>query len=318
MDTLNFAQMKKIVFLFLFYLILSCDSEDPSETYLEKAEIVLKQNSTTNPVEEFSLFFENLSYGPEVRNKFDLFLPEDGNAKGIVVFFHGGSFLFNDKSDVYQEPYVGIIKNLLTQNVAVVNSNYSFLNSTNSEGVQTALSEGNILLNQIKTLASDLSLNADKIVLSGVSSGAGIALWNGLQAEYNEGVLGVVALETQSSYNLYTWENLFSGLDINEITQNSIEFQLLFSLFYGDSQPTQEQLDRVDFIQFIDSSDPDLYLFNNAGTEFLTSSGTIDLNVLYHSVLHSDALRGRAIQEGLNFSGAYVETPDDFILRLFD
>jgi len=310
--------MKKFVLLFLFFILLSCNSEDLTETYLEKAKIVLKQNSTTNPIEEFSLFFEDLSYGSEVRNKFDLFLPQDGNAKGIVVFFHGGSFLFNDKSDAYQEPYVGIIKNLLTQNVAVVNSNYSFLNSTNSQGVQTPLSEGNILLNHIKTIAPDLSLNADKIVLSGVSSGAGIALWNGLQAEHNEGVLGVVALETQSSYNLFTWENLFSGLDINEITQNSTEFQLLFSLFYGDSQPTQQQLDLVDFIEFIDSSDPDLYILNNAGTQFLTSSGTIDLNVLYHSVLHSDALRGRAIQEGLNFSGAFAETPDDFILRLFN
>tara|TARA_B100000767_G_scaffold273609_1_gene304228 strand:- start:1497 stop:2429 length:933 start_codon:yes stop_codon:yes gene_type:complete len=310
--------MKKIVSLFLLGFLTSCTSDDPSQTYLEKVKLILKQDSTSNPVEEFSLFFEDLSYGPEARNKFDLFLPQNGNARGIVVFFHGGSFLFNDKSDAYQEPYVEVIKNLLSQNVAVFNSNYSFLNSTNSKGVQTALSEGNILLNHIKTIASDLLLNADKIVLSGVSSGAGIALWNGLQAEYNEGVLGVVALETQSSYNLYTWENLFSGLNINEINQNSTEFQLLFSLFYGDSQPTQKQLDLVDFIEFIDSSDPDLYIFNNAGTQFLTSSGTIDLNVLYHSVLHSDALRSRAIQEGLEFSGAFAETPNAFILRLLE
>ena len=310
--------MKKIVTLFLLHLFVSCSSDDPSETYLEKVQLILNQDPTSNPVEEFSLFFEDISYGPETRNKFDLFLPQDGNAKGIVVFFHGGSFLYNDKSDVYEEPYVGIIKDLLNQNVAVVNSNYSFLNSTNSTGVITALSEGNILLNYLKTIAADLSLNADKIVLSGVSSGAGIALWNGLQAEYNDGVLGVLALETQSSYNLYTWENLFSGLTIDAVTQNNPDFQLLFSLFYGGSLPTQEQLDLVDFIEFIDSSDPELYLYNNTGSQFLTSSGEIDLNVLYHSVLHSDALRGRAIQEGLGFSGAFAETPDAFILRLFE
>ena len=310
--------MKKIVTLFLLCLFVSCSSDDPLETYLEKVQLVLNQDPTSNPVEEFSLFFEDISYGPEIRNKFDLFLPQDGNAKGIVVFFHGGSFLYNDKSDVYEEPYVGIIKDLLNQNVAVVNSNYSFLNSTNSRGVITALSEGNILLNYLKTIAADLSLNADKIVLSGVSSGAGIALWNGLQAEYNDGVLGVLALETQSSYNLYTWENLFSGLTIDAVTQNNPDFQLLFSLFYGGSQPTQEQLDLVDFIEFIDSSDPELYLYNNTGSQFVTSSGEIDLNVLYHSVLHSDALRGRAIQQGLGFSGAFAETPDAFILRLFE
>jgi len=310
--------MKKIVTLFSLYLFVSCSSDDPSETYLEKVQLVLNQDPTSNPVEEFSLFFEDISYGPETRNKFDLFLPQDENAKGIVVFFHGGSFLYNDKSDVYEEPYVGIIKDLLNQNVAVVNSNYSFLNSTNSTGVITALSEGNILLNYLKTIAADLSLNADKIVLSGASSGAGIALWNGLQAEYNDGVLGVLALETQSSYNLYTWENLFSGLTIDAVTQNNSDFQLLFSLFYGGSKPTQDQLDLVDFIEFIDSSDPELYLYNNTGSQFLTSSGEIDLNVLYHSVLHSDALRGRAIQEGLGFSGAFAETPDAFILRLFE
>lgn len=310
--------MKKIVTLFLLHLFVSCSSDDPSETYLEKVQLILNQDPTSNPVEEFSLFFEDISYGPETRNKFDLFLPQDGNAKGIVVFFHGGSFLYNDKSDVYEEPYVGIIKDLLNQNIAVVNSNYSFLNSTNSRGVITSLSEGNILLNHLKTIAADLSLNADKIVLSGVSSGAGIAMWNGLQAEYNDGVLGVLALETQSSYNLYTWENLFSGLTIDAVTQNNPDFQLLFSLFYGGSLPTQEQLDLVDFIEFIDSSDPELYLYNNTGSQFLTSSGEIDLNVLYHSVLHSDALRGRAIQEGLGFSGAFAETPDAFILRLFE
>ena len=101
--------MKKIVTLFLLCLFVSCSSDDPLETYLEKVQLVLNQDPTSNPVEEFSLFFEDISYGPETRNKFDLFLPQDGNAKGIVVFFHGGSFLYNDKSDVYEEPYVGII-----------------------------------------------------------------------------------------------------------------------------------------------------------------------------------------------------------------
>ena len=96
--------MKKIVTLFLLCLFVSCSSDDPLETYLEKVQLVLNQDPTSNPVEEFSLFFEDISYGPEIRNKFELFLPQDGNAKGIVVFFHGGSFLYNDKSDVYEEP----------------------------------------------------------------------------------------------------------------------------------------------------------------------------------------------------------------------
>ena len=72
----------------------------------------------------------------------------------------------------------------------------------------------------------------------------------------------------------------------------------------------------VDFINFIDSTDPDLYLFNTAGNAFLNEDGTIDLNVLYHSRIHTDALRGKAIAEELENSGGYQETPDAFVLRI--
>tara|TARA_B110000967_G_C18776292_1_gene505729 strand:- start:557 stop:1051 length:495 start_codon:yes stop_codon:yes gene_type:complete len=161
-----------------------------------------------------------------------------------------------------------------------------------------------------------MDINANKIILVGASSGAGIALWNGLQVEHNAGVIGVVAIETQSTYNLYDWEYLFMDLSIDTIAQSSTEFQMLFSLFYGGGVPTQEQLDAVDFINFIDSTDPDLYLFNMAGNIFMKADGTIDLNVLYHSRVHTDVLRGKAIAEGLENSGAYQETPDAFVLRL--
>jgi len=41
--------MKKIVTLFLLYLFVSCSSDDPSETYLEKVQLVLNQDPTSNP-----------------------------------------------------------------------------------------------------------------------------------------------------------------------------------------------------------------------------------------------------------------------------
>ena len=102
-------------------------------------------------------------------------------------------------------------------------------------------------------------------------------------------------------------------LSIDTIAQSSTEFQMLFSLFYGCVVSTQEQLDAVDFINF---TDPDLYLFNTAGNIFLNADGTIDLNVLYHSKAHTDTLRGKAIAEGLENSGAFQETPDAFVLRI--
>mgnify|MGYP006166204691 FL=1 len=310
--------MKKIAPFFLFFMILSCGSDDNDlvETYEERATTVLNKSPETNPLEDSSLFFSNLSYGSAERNTYDVFLPKDGAPIGVVLFFHGGSFLFNDKTDTYEAPFDDIFKNLLSQKVAIVNANYSYLTSPNSEGVITSLSDGTLLLNHIRSIASSMDINANKIILVGASSGAGIALWNGLQVEHNAGVIGVVAIETQSTYNLYDWEYLFMDLSIDTIAQSSTEFQMLFSLFYGGGVPTQEQLDAVDFINFIDSTDPDLYLFNMAGNIFMKADGTIDLNVLYHSRVHTDVLRGKAIAEGLENSGAYQETPDAFVLRL--
>ena len=310
--------MKKIAPFFLFFMILSCGSDDNDlvETYEERATTVLNKSPETNPLEDSSLFFSNLSYGSAERNTYDVFLPKDGAPIGVVLFFHGGSFLFNDKTDTYEAPFDDIFKNLLSQKVAIVNANYSYLTSPNSEGVITSLSDGTLLLNYIRSIASSMDINANKIILVGASSGAGIALWNGLQVEHNAGVIGVVAIETQSTYNLYDWEYLFMDLSIDTIAQSSTEFQMLFSLFYGGGVPTQEQLDAVDFINFIDSTDPDLYLFNMAGNIFMKADGTIDLNVLYHSRVHTDVLRGKAIAEGLENSGAYQETPDAFVLRL--
>mgnify|MGYP006130507411 FL=1 len=310
--------MKKIALFFLLFMIFSCGSDDNDlvETYEERATTVLNKSPETNPLEDSSLFFSNLSYGSAERNTYDVFLPKDGAPIGVVLFFHGGSFLFNDKTDTYEAPFDDIFKNLLSQKVAIVNANYSYLTSPNSEGVITSLSDGTLLLNYIRSIASSMDINANKIILVGASSGAGIALWNGLQAEHNAGVIGVVAIETQSTYNLYDWEYLFMDLSIDTIAQSSTEFQMLFSLFYGGGVPTQEQLDAVDFINFIDSTDPDLYLFNMAGNIFMKADGTIDLNVLYHSRVHTDVLRGKAIAEGLENSGAYQETPDAFVLRL--
>ena len=310
--------MKKIAPFFLLFMILSCGSDDNDlvETYEERATTVLNKSPETNPLEDSSLFFSNLSYGSAERNTYDVFLPKDGAPIGVVLFFHGGSFLFNDKTDTYEAPFDDIFKNLLSQKVAIVNANYSYLTSPNSEGVITSLSDGTLLLNYIRSIASSMDINANKIILVGASSGAGIALWNGLQVEHNAGVIGVVAIETQSTYNLYKWESLFTDLSIDTIAQSSTEFQMLFSLFYGGEVPTQEQLSAVDFTNFIDSTDPDLYLFNTAGNTFLKADGTVDLNVLYHSRVHTDTLRGKAIAEGLENSGAFQETPDAFVLRI--
>ena len=91
--------MKKITLIFSLFLIFSCGSDDSDlvVSYQERVTTILNQSPETNPLEDSSLFFSDLSYGTAERNTYDILLPKDGAPIGVVIFFHGGSFLFNDK-----------------------------------------------------------------------------------------------------------------------------------------------------------------------------------------------------------------------------
>ena len=72
----------------------------------------------------------------------------------------------------------------------------------------------------------------------------------------------------------------------------------------------------------MDSNDPPLYVFNQAGDELINNQGEIDFDVLYHSYKHSDypedPLRLKAIEVDLEFSGIYSERPEAFVLRVLN
>ena len=61
----------------------------------------------------------------------------------------------------------------------------------------------------IKNNSEILNLPKNKIILAGVSAGAGIAQWNGLKKSSNDQVKGILTLAAQSTYDLYQWEKIF-------------------------------------------------------------------------------------------------------------
>ena len=102
---------------------------------------------------------------------------------------------------------------------------------------------------------------------------------------------------------------------MDSLRETSPILQTLFSQFYN-GEPTQEDLDAVDYRAFMDATDPPLYVFNQAGDELINSQGDLDFDVLYHSFRHGDYLRAKAIEVGLPFSGIYAESLDAFVLRV--
>lgn len=304
--------MKKLITLPFILLLLACaKSDDPTTTV--DLESIFGVAQIASPLGE-GRFFEDINYGDQERQQLDILLPENSNPTGVVIFFHGGGFTGGDKAQAFDDLLLETMQAVFEKDIAIVSANYSLLTSTGNRGVISALEDGIEAISFIKNHLSQMNIPSNKIILAGASAGAGIAQWNGFKNDLNDQVQGVVAIAAQSTYDLYEWENVFTGFSLDGLRQMNPFLQTLFLSFYG-GEPTQADLDAVDYRDFMDATDPSLYVYNIAGDQVINSQGEIDFDVLYHSYLHGDYLRRKAIEVGQAFSGAFQELPDAFILR---
>lgn len=307
--------MKKLIALPLIFLFLACAKSDSPETIVD-LESILGVAQSDSPLGE-GLFFEDINYGDGERQQLDILFPGETSPKGVVLFFHGGGFTGGDKEQAFDELLLETMQAVLDDNIAIVSANYTLLTTPGNQGVISALEDGTAVINFIKSHLTQLNIPTNKIILAGTSAGAGIAQWNGFKNDINSQVQGVLAIAAQSTYDLYEWENVFPGFSLDGLRQMNPFLQTLFLSFYGD-EPTQEDLDAVDYRDFMDATDPSLYVYNFAGDEVINAQGEIDFDVLYHSYRHSDYLRSKAIEVGQEFSGIFQESPDAFVIRTLD
>ena len=307
--------MKKLIVLPFIFLFLACAKSDSPETIVD-LESILGVAQSDSPLGE-GLFFEDINYGDGERQQLDILFPEETSPKGVVLFFHGGGFTGGDKEQAFDELLLETMQAVLDDNIAIVSANYTLLTTPRNQGVISALEDGTLVIDFIQDRLADLNIPTNKIILAGTSAGAGIAQWNGFKNEINTQVQGVLAIAAQSTYDLYEWENVFPGFSLDDLRQMSPFLQTLFLGFYG-GEPTQADLDAVDYRDFMDTTDPALYVYNFAGDELINSQGEIDFDVLYHSFRHSDYLRAKAIEVEQEFSGIFQESPEAFVIRVLD
>ena len=307
--------MKNPYLLLFLVFIIACNKDSASLSYEKQVADSVGISSSPSPISAEGLYFENIRYGQQDRQFLDLLLPSDGAPKGVVVYFHGGGFTGGDKSDIASDYIQPIMNTLLENGLAIVSANYTLLTTSGTRGVISALEDGSLVVNYVRSHLDDFNLPTNAMVLAGVSAGAGIAQWNGFRESTNDQVQGVVALAAQSTYNLYEWENVFPGLSLDTLRTSNTLLNQLFLGFYGGI-PSQELLNTVDYRAFIDANDPPIYVYNTITHEVISPTGELDIDVLYHSIRHSDYIRSKAIEEELPFSGAYQERPEEFIFRV--
>ena len=308
--------MNRILKICSAFLLIGCEiSYNIDEQTINNIELEMGGINTESPFQGEFTFFKNIPYGLSERNRLDILLPDQNKLEGVVIFFHGGAFLFGTKEDLYEGEQQKIISSILNENIAVVNAEYRFISDENSNGVISSLEDGAAVIDLIKQKSPLLDIPPGKIILAGISAGAGIAQWNGFREESNSQVKGILATIAQSTYDLYQWEELFPDFSLDSLRRTDNELDDLYNKFYG-RESTFENDEILDYRNFMDANDPALYIYNPVyEDEIITSENTIDFNILFHSYKHANFLRKKAISVGLEYSGSYQESPIDFIKR---
>ena len=295
---------------------ITCTKKDNNYN-LKDLESEFGVKASVSRIDNKSIFLENVAYGEKSRNNLDIHIPNLINPKGLLIFFHGGAFVGGDKTDIFEEYLSSIFLKIIKKDIIIVSANYSFLDSQGSKGVITSLEDGKNVISFLEQNRNLLNLNNNLTVLSGVSAGAGISLWNGFRNNKSENISGILAIEAQSSYNVYTWEKVFKGFKIDQMRKIYPELDEIYLNFYK-GKTDGKLLKSLDYPSMMDKMDPPFYISNRAGKDLINVNNQIDFDVLYHSFLHADYLRKNAIEANLKFSGIYQENPDDFILRMLE
>lgn len=278
-------------------------------------------------------FAKDIGYDSKDRTQFDIWLPTSGTPTGLVIYVHGGGFTSGDKNYVYSVQQGGAwdfpsdIRFLLQNNIAFATIRYSLLSPTGErEGIKKSMSDVKRALQYIRYRASDFNINKNKIILAGNSAGAGTSLWIALNQELADPqnsdpvlkestrVSGVVARETQSSYNLEDrWvQNVFPDyrLTWSEIVAN--EGGAILKL-YGASSNAQYETPaidayraEVDMLSLLSADDPALWI-NNTLRDVVHPYSAPDVSS--HHAFHARELKKRADAVGVENVTYYGRNP---------
>ncbi|MEJ7692644.1 alpha/beta hydrolase, partial [Daejeonella sp.] len=187
-----------------------------------KAQITdtLKLNRSAPPFvlenSKFS-FFKNLSYGKEKEQVFDIFLPNAGKPSGLVIYVFGGGFIRGNQAQPYPNSKA-LINKLLANNIAYASVNYRYV-SDDGKGLFKCFNDVARGLQYIRMHFRKLNIEKQNVVFMGGSAGAGASIWIALSndmADKNNPdpvlrestrVKGVVAMETQATYDILNWHN---------------------------------------------------------------------------------------------------------------
>ena len=296
--------------------------------------------NTTNPVQALNVEYDQTDPN---RQAFHLFLPDVNGNYPLVIYIHGGGFVAGNRNDILNNATE--LQYYLENGIAYASIGYRLLQFGETEGVIKCLNDVKRGLQFIRNYATDLHIDANKIVLKGNSAGAGIALWLGTHPDMADlisndpietkstRVCAVYLLGCQASYDGIRWEtdvfNNWDGMGSSLTIQglvNLVSFPYLSAVYGGIgsvndlfTEPNLIALrTELDMIGWMSSDDAPIYNYNNSNA--VEPSDDV-LHHPRHAIVIDDyanaagiaEVKTRILQSNVNTTAG--ELGDDFLIR---
>jgi len=113
---------------------------------------------------------ENVSYGPDARNKIDFWKAGSNSPTPLVVFIHGGGFRAGDKAD-YDKP---LQTACLASGISYASINYRL---SDVAPYPAQMHDSARAIQFIRSKAAEWNIDPKRVACTGGSAGAGISLW---------------------------------------------------------------------------------------------------------------------------------------------
>ncbi len=123
--------------------------------------------------EKIGTLYEDISYGDEESNKFDLYLPKDNKKEsyGLVVYLHAGGFTSGDKKDDKN-----VLSWLCSKGYVAAGINYTLRTEDNDKSVYSQSMEIKSAVPKVIEEAEKHGYKIDGITMSGGSAGGALAM----------------------------------------------------------------------------------------------------------------------------------------------
>jgi len=255
--------------------------------------------------------YQDVAYGTDPLQRFDIILPKTASPTPIMIHIHGGGFVGGDKA-ITNTPQ---LQNTLSQGIAYASLNYRLLQDVDKEGVIKPMTDCKRALQFIRYHAAALNIDPTRVAVKGGSAGAGTSLWIGMHDDMASDrdpidkmttrVRGVGANATQATYDIGKWETVVFaeyGIKLMDMVAQLGSEQRLAS-FYGmgsiaefDSAPILAYRADVDMLTLMSADDPPIYVHNQMPTMVAPK----DQNELFHHGKHAQAVKAAGVAAGVS------------------